>query len=211
MAVRGRPRGFDRDAALARAMQLFWAKGYEGVQLAELTAAMGINPPSFYAAFQSKEAIYREALDLYLATAGEGSMAALRDTPGTTKEAIHAMLLASVEVALASPSAGGCMISLGLVNAQDQNAPLRNHLRALRRTTAMLILDRLELGIREADLPAGVDPERLATFYATVMQGLSLQAQDGASRDALIGVVETAITALDVEVIMPIAARDDMR
>lgn len=197
MVVRGRPRGFDRDAALARAMQLFWAKGYEGVQLAELTAAMGINPPSFYAAFQSKEAIYREALDLYLATAGDGSIAALRDTLGTTKDAIHAMLLASVEVALASPSAGGCMVSLGLVNAQDQNASLRNDLRALRQTTTMLIRERLERGVHEADLPADVDAGRLATFYATVMQGLSLQAQDGASRDALIGVVETAMTALD--------------
>lgn len=197
MAVRGRPRGFDRDAALARAMQLFWAKGYEGVQLAELTAAMGINPPSFYAAFRSKEATYREALDLYLATAGDGSMAALRDTPGATKDAIHAMLLASVEVALASPSAGGCMVSLGLVNGQDQNASLRDDLRMLRRTTATLIRERLERGVREADLPADIDAGRLATFYATVMQGLSLQAQDGASRNALIGVVETAMTALD--------------
>lgn len=196
MAVRGRPRGFDRDAALARAMQLFWAKGYEGVQLAELTTAMGINPPSFYAAFQSKEAIYREALDLYLATAGAGGMTALGETPGAT-DAIRAMLMASVQVALASPSAGGCMVSLGLVNGQDQNARLRDDLRALRKTTAMLIRDRLERGIREADLPADIDPERLATFYATVMQGLSLQAQDGASRDALIGVVETAMTALD--------------
>ncbi|MDI6028607.1 TetR/AcrR family transcriptional regulator [Corticibacterium sp. UT-5YL-CI-8] len=198
MAVRGRPRGFDRDAALAKAMQLFWAKGYEGVQLAELTAAVGINPPSFYAAVQSKEAIHREALDLYPATAGDGSMAALRDTPGTTTDAVHAMLLASVEVALASPSAGGCMDSLGLVNGQDQNAALRDDLRALRRTTATLIRDRLERGVREADLPADIDAERVATFCATVMQGLSLQAQDGASRDMLIGVVETAMTALDI-------------
>lgn len=200
MVVRGRPRGFDRDAALAQAMQVFWAKGYEGVQLAELTAAMGINPPSFYAAFQSKEAIYREALALYLTTAGAGGMAALRETPGVA-DAIRAMLMASVEVALASPSAGGCMVSLGMVNGQARNAPLRDELRALRQTTAMLIRERLERGIREGDLPAETDAGVLATFYATVMQGLSLQAQDGASREELVGVVETAMTAIHGNVV----------
>ncbi len=80
MATRGRPRSFDRDAALRRAIEVFWAKGYEGAQLVDLTAAMGINPPSFYAAFSSKEALFREALDRYLATDGAASMQAL-ETP----------------------------------------------------------------------------------------------------------------------------------
>lgn len=194
--ARGRPRTFDRDAALERAMEVFWAKGYEGTQLAELMTTIGINPPSFYAAFGSKEAIFREAVDLYLQTAGAGSMRALAGT-GNARDAMAAMLLASAEIALASPSSGGCMVSLGLVNCQSQNASLRDHMCELRRTTLLLIRERLERGVAEGDLSARTDPDRLATFFATVMQGLSLQAQDGATRDDLRGIVETAMRVID--------------
>lgn len=194
--ARGRPRSFDRDAALARAMEVFWARGYEGAQLSELMAAIGINPPSFYAAFGSKEAIFREAVDLYLQTVGAGSMRVLGET-ANARDAIEAMLLASEEIVLASPSSGGCLVSLGLVNCQSQNADLRDHMRDLRRTTVLLIRQRLERGIAEGDLPAGTDAKRLATYFATVMQGLSLQGQDGASHDDLRGIVETAMRVLD--------------
>lgn len=194
--ARGRPRSFDRDTALARAMEVFWAKGYEGTQLAELMAAMGVNPPSFYAAFGSKAAIFREAVDLYLSTVGAGGMRALAET-AKARDAIEAMLLAGAEIALASPSSGGCLISLGLVNGQSQNAALRDHMRDLRRATAVLIRKRLERGVTEGDLPAETDTARLAAYFATVLQGLSLQAQDGASLDDLRGVVETAMRGLE--------------
>ncbi|ATB45416.1 TetR/AcrR family transcriptional regulator [Corallococcus macrosporus] len=196
MAVRGRPRSFDRDAALAQAMSLFWAKGYEATQLADLMAAMKINPPSFYAAFGSKEQLFREAVELYLATRGAGSMKALAET-AHARDAIQAMLLASADIALASPSRGGCLVSLGLVNCQSQNLPLREHMRALRRETVALIHQRLEQGVVDGELPAGLDVPRTATYYAMVMQGLSLQAQDGASAEELAGVVATAMSALD--------------
>lgn len=119
--ARGRPRSFDRDAALVRAMDVFWAKGYEAASLTELMAAMGLNAPSIYTAFGSKEALYREAVDLYLATVAGGSKKALAETP-SVREAVERMLMTSLEVALASPSSGGCMISLGLFNCQAQNA-----------------------------------------------------------------------------------------
>jgi AcrR family transcriptional regulator len=178
--ARGRPRSFDRDAALASAMRVFWAKGYEGAQLSELMAAMALNPPSFYAAFGSKEAIFREAVDLYLSTVGAGSMQALGET-ADTRAAIHAMLLASAEIALASPSCGGCLVSLGMVNGHAQNAGLRDHMRDLRRTTVSLIRARLDRGVAEGELPADTDVGALAAYFAMVLQGLSLQAQDGAT------------------------------
>ncbi|ACO79728.1 Regulatory protein, TetR-family [Azotobacter vinelandii CA] len=177
-------------------MDVFWAKGYEAASLTELMVAMGLNPPSFYAAFGSKDALYRESVDLYLATVGGGSMKVLAETPGV-REAIERMLLASLEVALASPSSGGCMVSLGLFNCQAQNAPLREHMCELRRSTTRLIRQRLERGVGDGELAAGTDTERLATYFATIIQGISFQAQDGAGRQALLGIVETAMAAFE--------------
>lgn len=194
--ARGRPRSFDRDTALQRAMELFWAKGYEATQLSDLLAAMGINPPSFYAAFGSKQALFREALDLYLSTVGARSMKALSGT-GHVHDAIQAMLHASLDVALASPSSGGCMVSLGLVNCQGQNLSLHEHMRQLRRITLRSIRERLERGVAEGELPADTDVSRLAAYFATVMQGLSLQAQDGAGRRTLLDIVDTAMRVLE--------------
>ncbi|HBN9495310.1 TPA: TetR/AcrR family transcriptional regulator [Pseudomonas aeruginosa] len=176
-------------------MEVFWARGFEAAQLTELMAAMGINPPSFYAAFGSKEALYREALDLYLATVGAGSMRALNEAQGA-HEAIEDMLLASMDIALASPSSGGCMVSLGLFNCQAQNVPLRDHMCELRRSTARLIRQRLERGIADGELPKDTDTERLATYFATIIQGISLQAQDGAGRETLLGLVQTSMAVL---------------
>ncbi|WP_208640002.1 TetR/AcrR family transcriptional regulator [Lonsdalea britannica] len=193
--ARGRPRSFDRDTALQRAMEIFWAKGYEAAQLSELMAAMGINPPSFYAAFGSKEALYREALDLYLATAGSVSMNALADS-GNIRDVIKTMLLASLDTALSSPSSGGCLVTLGLINCLPQNASLRDRMRELRHSTIRLIRLRLERAIADGELPPDTDTERLATYFAAIIQGISLQAQDGAGRETLLGIVETSMSAL---------------
>jgi AcrR family transcriptional regulator len=196
MTNRGRPRSFDRDLALRRALEVFWAKGYEGAQIADLTLAMGINPPSFYAAFGSKEAAFREALELYLGTSGAGSMRVL-DEVATVQEAIEAMLRESVEIALAAPHAKGCLVVLGLVNCAPDNAPLGGHLAEMRHTTFRRLQQRIERGVRDGDLPAHVDTKALAAFYCTVMQGLSLRARDGASREELLGTVTLSMSILN--------------
>lgn len=176
-------------------MQLFWAKGYEATQLADLTAALSIAPPSFYAAFGSKEAIFREALALYAATEGARSMAVLDEAP-RARAAMRAMLMASVDTALAGPSAG-CMVSLGLINASDRSQALQEDLRGLRQQTLDMVRARLERAAREWDMRPGADPARLAEFFVTVMHGLSLRARDGAGRDELTGIVDTAMLVFD--------------
>ena len=189
MTGRGRPRKFDRQQALERAMQVFWAKGYEGAQLAELTRAMGINPPSFYAAFGSKQAIFHEAVELYLGTPGARSMQALEET-ADSRAAIEAM-------ALAAPGSGGCLLIVGLINAQPDSEPSRAYLQDLRRMTLARVRARLERGVSEGDLAPDTDTAALASFCATVMQGLSLQARDGATAEELDGIIAAAMRAFD--------------
>lgn len=194
MPPRGRPRSFDRDLALQRAMEVFWSKGYEGAQLTDLTAAMGINPPSFYAAFGSKEQAFREAVDLYIATVGAASMRALEAAPAT-RDGVRAMIEGSIDVAL-STRPGGCLLVLGVVNCLPENKAARKHLKDARRVTLSLIRRRLDRGIAEGDLAPDTDAAALADYYHGVLQAISFQARDGASRAALSRLIVPALAAL---------------
>ncbi|MCJ2140740.1 TetR/AcrR family transcriptional regulator [Methylobacterium sp. E-066] len=194
-SARGRPRGFDRDQALERLMQVFWAKGYEGAQLNDLTAAIGVNPPSFYAAFGSKEAAFREAIDLYIATVGSAQMRAL-DAAATVRDGLRAMLEGSVEVAL-STKPGGCLLILGVVNCLPANEAVREHLMRARRRTVEVVSDRLRRGVADGELAADTDIPRLAAFYHGILQAISFQARDGATRADLRALIDPALRALD--------------
>lgn len=196
-SARGRPRGFDRDQALERLMQVFWAKGYEGTQLNDLTAAIGIKPPSFYAAFGSKEAAFREAIDLYIATIGSAQMRAL-EASATVRDGLRAMLEGSVAVAL-SAKPGGCLLILGAVNCLPANEAVRVHLLQARYKTVALVADRLRRGVAEGELPADTDIPRLAAFYHGIMQAISFQARDGATWADLQALIDPALRALGSE------------
>lgn len=195
MATRGRPRGFDRDLALQKIMEVFWAKGYEAAQLNDLTAAIGITPPSFYAAFGSKEQAFREAVSLYVETAGSGSMRAL-NTGETAQQAIRAMLLASIDVALNAPQSNGCLLILGVMNCQAETEPLYDLLKGLRKETVERVRARLERGVADGDLPQTTDVTILASYYGAIMQAISMQARDGATRQELEALVGPSLTAL---------------
>ncbi|RDE07655.1 TetR/AcrR family transcriptional regulator [Pelagibacterium lacus] len=194
MTARGRPRSFDRDDALARVMEVFWAKGYEGAQLNDLVAAIGITPPSFYAAFGSKEAAFHEAVDLYLATVGAGPRRALEEA-ATARQGVRASLEESINVALSSKS-GGCFLILGVVNCLPENQAARAHLLAARQKTVVMLRERLERGVHEGDLAPDTDVECLADFYNGIMQAISFQARDGAAREQLAALIEPAMSAL---------------
>ena len=194
-SARGRPRGFDRDQALERLMQVFWARGYEGAQLNDLTAAIGVKPPSFYAAFGSKEDAFREAIDLYIATIGSAPMRALEEA-ATVRDGLRAMLEGSVAVAL-SAKPGGCLLILGVVNCLPANEAVRAHLLNARRKTVELVAARLRRGVVDGELPVDTDIPCLATFFHGIMQAISFQARDGATRADLYALIEPALRALD--------------
>ena len=193
---RGRPRSFDRDAALKSAMMVFWAKGFDGASLPELTEAMGIHSPSLYAAFRSKQELYREALDLYGATEGSGIWEAIPAAP-TARGAVEQFLHTSADAFTRRNRPGGCMIALGELQATAANEGVRRDLRRRRARGVTLLRRRLQGAVEAGELPRSADCRAVALFYATVQHGMSIQARDGASRDALRAIADSAMTAWD--------------
>ncbi|XXT19405.1 TetR/AcrR family transcriptional regulator [Sorangium sp. So ce429] len=196
MAGRGRPRSFDRAAALRRAMEVFWERGYEGTSLSDLTAAMGINSPSLYAAFGCKESLFREAVSLYNEVEGAAVTRAMSEEP-TARRAVEAMLRGNAEAYVSPGKPSGCMIVLAATLGTQESEAVRCHLAEVRRGALVELQRRLDRGVAEGDVPAGTDTAALAAFYTTVLQGLSIQARDGASREALLAVVDCAMAAWD--------------
>ena len=188
----GRPRQFDRDQALATAMDLFWRHGYEGVSTTELTAAMGISQPSLYAAFGSKEALYREALDLYLAHYGCAMGEAL-SAPGNARQAIEAMLRVAAQQFSGADHAPGCMVASAGLHGSAQNAAVFESVAQMRQGSQYAIHARLELGRAAGELPAGQDCDALAAYFAMVIQGMAVQARDGATPQRLQQLAEMAL------------------
>lgn len=195
MTQRGRPREFNREDALWRAMQAFWARGYEGASLADLQRAMGgISAPSFYAAFGSKEKLFREAVELYSRTLGAPMMRTLDQEP-TARGAIEALLQAAVAAFTKPGLPRGCMLVLGAMNNTPANQNVQDYLRSLRVSRQKSIRRRLERGVAEGELPPGLDAPSLASFITTVIDGLAIQARDGASRKSLDFSIRCAILA----------------
>lgn len=196
MSPRGRPRGFDREAALTRAMHVFWERGYEGASLAELTAAMGINSPSLYAAFGGKEALFREAVRLYGATHGAMTERAFREQ-GSARDAVGAMLRYNAATYADPDLPSGCMIVLSATNYTPSNEGVRDFLAALRKEGIDGLRQRLRQGVTDGELPEHADIEGMTAFYGTVLHGLSIQARDGASLEELTVVIDAAMACWD--------------
>jgi AcrR family transcriptional regulator len=197
MAGRGRPRTFDPDAALRTALDLFWERGYEGTSISDLAAAMGIASASIYACFGSKEDLFRQVMALYGRTSGEPPRRALREQP-TARAAVEAMLRATADEITRPDTPHGCMLILAAPTGAVENHAVREFLAELRRDMFGTIRDRLARGVTDGDLAApatGLDG--IARYYTTVVQGLSVQARDGADRAELETVVTCAMAAWD--------------
>lgn len=189
---RGRPLSFDRDAALEKAMHVFWEHGYEAASIAELTAAMGITPPSLYTAFGDKERLFLEAIERYGKGPGGYLTRALEEEP-TARQAIRRMLdEAAVELTQPGHPAG-CMMVMATTNCSVAAEHIQEALVKRRALGMSIIQARIQRGIDEGELPASTDAAVLANFYVTVYQGMSMQAKDGATHESLKASVELAM------------------
>src|ERR1700744_720541 len=156
MAVIGRPRAFDRDAALEAATLLFWRKGFAAASMSDLCEAMGIRSPSLYAAFGSKEALYREALEYYVKTIGPRIWDKVAEG-ATAREAMRNLLMAGTENLPGSPAEpGGCMVMLGAVGDEWPDA-IAAEVRNFRTESLRILRSRLQTAVADGELPSSTD------------------------------------------------------
>jgi AcrR family transcriptional regulator len=191
--VMGRPREFDTDAALEKAMRLFWAKSYEGTSVADLTETLGISRPSLYAAFGDKRSLFRAALERY-AGGPAGYVAAALGKP-TAREVAEQLLRGAADLQASSRNPGGCLTVSGAIACGDEAEPVRQTLNAHRAAGVAFLRRRLEQAKLEHDLPNDSDPAALARFLAAVVYGMAVLASGGASRKELEQVIRTAMKA----------------
>jgi len=191
--VMGRPREFDTDAALEKAMRLFWAKGYEGTSVADLTETLGISKPSLYAAFGDKESLFRAALDRY--AAGPACYVAAALGKPTAREVAEQILRGAADLQTSSRNPGGCLTVNGAIASGDEAEPVRQALNAHRTAGVALLRRRFEQAKAQHDLPKDSNPASLARFVAAVVYGMAVLASGGASRKELESVIRTAMIA----------------
>lgn len=187
----GRPRDFDIDEALDRAMRLFWLKGYLGTSISDLTRELGISRASLYAAFGSKEELYGRALDRY----GDGPSAYQREAleAPTAHEVVKRILEGVVDAATSPRNPRGCMWVVGMLSSGDPEGAVRQDLIARRRADEANLLKRFKRAVAEGDLPADADAAALTRYITSVNFGLAVQAASGASREQLRGVVAAVV------------------
>jgi AcrR family transcriptional regulator len=192
----GRPRSFDRDEALSRALQVFWSKGYADASMADLTGAMGINSPSLYAAFGSKEDLFREAVRLYTDTAGAALWASMEQAP-TARAAIDGLLLATAEANSQCDQPRGCLLVLSGAHPDALPDGACSEVSKIRADALATMQDRLRAAQAAGEIAPDADPAAIAAFYTTVQQGMTFRAREGATPDELRGTARAAMLAWD--------------
>ncbi len=192
---RGRTREFDTEQALDVALELFWRHGYEGTSIAELTEAMGINPPSLYAAFGNKRQLFQMVADRYLEGRRRGFEAALGQP--TAHEVAEAFLADTLRTATLPGMPAGCFNVQAALVCGEECADVRDLLAERRVGTRTALQERFKRAVASGDLPGGTNCAMLARYLTTVAEGLNVQAAEGATRTQLRGVVATALRGFD--------------
>ncbi len=187
----GRPRAFDEDVALEKAMHVFWRKGYDATSISDLTEAMQINPPSLYAAFGNKESLFLRVLERY----GEGPASFVRQALAapTAREVAEKRLYCLVDSLCDTKRPPGCLAVQATAKCGDASTPMGQKLNEFCCGSHQAFVDRFKRAKDEGDLPADSDPVALSRYLNAVAQGISLQAVSGATREELRQVADLAM------------------
>ena len=190
-ACRGRPREFCVDQALATALRVFWEKGYEGTSLNDLTDAIGITRPSLYAAFGNKESLFRKALDLYETE----KLAYIRQALAkpTARGVAETMLRGTIDNVTSDEQPHGCMGVITSVACGPESQSVREEVVKRGELGKRALMERFERAKDEGDLPPHVDAEGLMRVLIAMLQGISVQASQGATREELDRLVESGL------------------
>ena len=191
---RGRPRSFDCDAAIELSLQVFWERGYDATSVAELTAALGIGPPSLYAAFGDKRTLFEEVVKTYQQTYGAFAARAMAEEP-TAQQAVARILREAAVEYTADGHPYGCLIISAAQNTSTASSDVQESLRSIRRQNVEELRQRIQEDIDAGVLPETTDARALAVFTGATLQGMSQQARDGATRTDLQSIAEAALLA----------------
>ncbi|EGM71249.1 TetR/AcrR family transcriptional regulator [Shewanella sp. HN-41] len=189
----GRPRAFDTNDALAKALEVFWRKGFEGTSLTDLTQAMGINKPSLYAAFGNKEQLFLKAIELYEQRPCAFFYPALEQK--TAYQVVESMLLGAASSLADDSHPQGCLIVQGALACSEAGEAIKETLINRRRDGELALCERLQRAKDEGDLPDTADPLLLARYIGTVLQGMAIQATNGISSEELLQVAELVLAS----------------
>jgi len=189
----GRPREFCVDKALDAALEVFWLKGFEGASLTDLTEAMGINRPSLYGAFGNKEELFRKALDRYVAEKVKylGEALTAPDAYGLAER----MLMGAATMMTDPSHPVGCLAIKGMATCSNHTGVVREELDKVKNTFESAMIARLGELRDRGQLPADADLDGLMRYLATIVQGMAIQASNGATCAELRQVGETALKA----------------
>ena len=191
VVARGRPREFCVEGALAAALRVFWSKGYEGTSLTDLTEAMGITRPSLYAAFGNKESLFRKALDLYQREKLEYVGRALAEP--TARRVAEVLLRGAVNNMCNPCEPHGCLGVITATACGEEAQSVRQEVLKRGQAVREALIERLDRAKSEGDLPTHVDTEGLTSLLFAMLQGISVQAGGGASREELEKLVDTGL------------------
>ncbi len=195
MAVVGRPRTFDKDEALTKAMYVFWEKGYEGTTMADLVNSIGMKAPSIYAAFGNKDAIFKHVVSHYLPIVANGQLAVLNNTPNID-EAVEKTLNECVRLFTNKDNPHTCLIMTAAINTSPEHVEHLETLRDLRKYYKTTWQIRFEKAKLDNQIKAEADPKSLAEFFTTIIQGMALKAKDGANIEDLATTSRIALQTL---------------
>ncbi|WBO63945.1 TetR/AcrR family transcriptional regulator [Streptomyces camelliae] len=188
---RGRPRSFDRATALEKALMAFWEHGYEATSVSDLTRIMGIGAPSLYAAFGDKRTLFEEVVQVYGATHGAFTDRALAEEP-TARAAVGRMLREAAAEYTDPAHPYGCLVVHAATNCTSPE--VEQLLREQRNSNITALASRIRADVTAGLLPAGTDAAALARHTGAMIQGMSQQARDGASRAELEALAEIALS-----------------